>query len=337
MSLTRRALFGATAGLSATALLAACGTTEAAQPNGSTSATGASSAGSSSAATSSAPITVTDSRGKTITLTKPATRVVVLEWGPTEDVLTLGVQPVGVADVKGFSSWVTSQKLSGNPIDVGMRSEPSLESIAKAEPDLILGVEGSVPDTALAQAEKIAPVVLLTGAKASDPLGQVKKNFTDIALLLGKSTEATTIWQAFEAHVSESKAKLASFTTPYVFSYVNVQGSSVDVRMHSDRSVPGAVAKQLGLKNAYTEPGDEGWGIGSLDLEGLTKLDPTLTFLNWANGTTDATAALANNAVWKGLQFVKDGRVKSAANGIWVYGGPASLTQWVDELVAKLA
>ncbi|MGJ6980301.1 ABC transporter substrate-binding protein [Aestuariimicrobium soli] len=332
MSLTRRALFGATAGLSATALLAACGTTEAAQPNATTATTGASSAGS-----SSAPITVTDSRGKTITLDKPATRVVVLEWGPTEDVLTLGVQPVGVADVKGFTSWVTSQKLTGDPIDVGMRSEPSLESIAKAEPDLILGVEGSVPDTALAQAEKIAPVVLLTGAKASDPLGQVKKNFTDTALLLGKSAEAETIWQAFESHIADSKSKLVSVTTPYVFSYVNVQGSAVDVRMHSDRSVPGAVGKLLGLTNAYTEPGDDGWGIGSLDLEGLTKLDPTLTFLNWANGTTDSTTQLANNAVWKGLQFVKDGKVKAAANGVWVYGGPASLTQWVDELVKQLA
>lgn len=333
MSLTRRALFGATAGLSASALLAACGTTEAAQPNGTTSATGASSATSAT----SAPITVTDSRGKTITLDSPATRVVVLEWGPTEDVLTLGVQPVGVADIAGFTSWVTSQKLSGDPIDVGMRTEPSLESIAKAAPDLILGVEGSVPDTALAQAEKIAPVVLLTGAKASDPLGQVKKNFTDTALLLGKSSEAAAIWQAFETHVADSKAKLAGVTTPYVFSYVNVQGSTVDVRMHSDRSVPGAVAKQLGLKNAYTEPGDEAWGIGSLDLEGLTTLDPTLTFLNWANGSTDSTAGLAKNAVWQGLEFVKQNRVKSAANGIWVYGGPASLTQWVDELVAKLS
>ncbi|CAI9401568.1 MULTISPECIES: ABC transporter substrate-binding protein [Aestuariimicrobium] len=338
MSLTRRALFGASAGLSATALLAACGTTEAAQPRTSASSGGSSAAssGSSSAATARA-ITVIDSRGRTITLAKPATRVVTLEWGPTEDVLTLGVQPVGVADVKGFGSWVSSQKLSAAPIDVGMRSEPSLESIARAEPDLILGVEGSVPDTALAQAEKIAPVVLLTGAKASDPLGQVRRNFTDTALLLGRSAEAERIWSEFETHLADSAAKLASVTSPYVFSYVNVQGSSVDVRMHSDRSVPGAVAKKLGLTNAYTEPGDEAWGIGSLDLEGLTTLDPSLTFLNWANGTTDPTKALAGNAVWKGLPFVRDGRVKAAANGIWVYGGPASLTQWVDELVTLLA
>src|SRR4051794_29456841 len=151
MPMTRRALFGASAGLSATALLAACGTTDAPTPQQ----TGAQSTDTQSSTQASGgvagqKISVTDSRGKTITLDKPATRVVVLEWGPTEDVLTLGVEPVGVADIKGFTSWVSAQKLTGDPIDVGMRSEPSLESIAKAAPDLILGTEGSVPDTALA-------------------------------------------------------------------------------------------------------------------------------------------------------------------------------------------
>ena len=329
MSLTRRALFGATAGLSVTAVLTACGTTEAAQSNSSAPAPGPTGG--------SGPITMTDARGKTITLAQAATRVVTLEWGPTEDVLTLGVQPVGVADAKGFSSWVSSQKLSGNAVDVGLRTEPSLDSLARANPDLILGVIGSVPDTALAQAEKIAPVVLLTGANAKDPLGQVKQNFFDTAALLGKSTSAAMIWADFQTHLTDSAAMLTTASTPYVFSYVNVQGSSVDVRMHSDRSVPGAIAKQLGLTNAYTEPGDDAWGIGSLDLEGLTTLDPKLTFLNWANGSTDTTAQLTNNAVWKNLQFVKDGKVKPAANGIWVYGGPASLTQWVDELVTLLS
>ena len=329
MSLTRRALFGATAGLSATAVLTACGTTDAAQPN--------SSATTPAATGGSGPITITDSRGKTITLARPASRVVTLEWGPTEDLLTLGVPPVGVADTKGFGSWVSSQELSGDTIDVGLRTEPSLDSIARANPDLILGVTGSVPDTALAQAEKIAPVVLLTGANAKDPLGQVKQNFLDTAALLGKGESAATIWADFQSHLTGSAAKLTHVTNPYVFSYVNVQGSNVDVRMHSDRSVPGAIAKQLGLTNAYTEPGDDAWGIGSLDLEGLTTLDPSLTFLNWANGSTDTTAQLANNAVWNNLQFVKDGKVKPAANGIWVYGGPASLTQWVDELVTLLS
>ncbi|MEE3922723.1 hypothetical protein V2I01_43185 [Micromonospora sp. BRA006-A] len=66
-------------------LIAGCGTTEepAAVP---------------SDAASTGPVTVTDSRGKTITLKSPATKVVGLEWGEVEMLVGLGVMPVGVAD-----------------------------------------------------------------------------------------------------------------------------------------------------------------------------------------------------------------------------------------------
>nr|BFE86991.1 hypothetical protein GCM10020093_095920 [Planobispora longispora] len=44
---------------------------------------------------------MTDDRGKQITLDRPAAKVVALEWGEAEMVVSLGVMPVGVADVKG--------------------------------------------------------------------------------------------------------------------------------------------------------------------------------------------------------------------------------------------
>ena len=75
--------------------LGACGTTEnAAAPETSSSAAGG-------------PVTVTDSRGKEITLKAPATKVVGLEWGEVEMLVSLGVMPVGVADPKGYGTWVT--------------------------------------------------------------------------------------------------------------------------------------------------------------------------------------------------------------------------------------
>src|SRR5690606_26094626 len=80
--------------LAAVVVLAACGTTEAPVPE-----TAA------SAEPSAAPVTVTDSRGKEVTLDRPATRVVSLEWGETEMLVSLGVMPVGAADVKGFATW----------------------------------------------------------------------------------------------------------------------------------------------------------------------------------------------------------------------------------------
>ena len=85
----------AAAAAAAALLLTGCGTTEAP----------AASAESSAAAEA---ITVTDARGKEVKLDGPATRVVGTEWNVVENLVTLGVMPVGVADVEGYSAWVTA-------------------------------------------------------------------------------------------------------------------------------------------------------------------------------------------------------------------------------------
>lgn len=322
MPISRRATLGA---VLVAPLLVACGTTEAPVTSSAI-----------ETATGGA-VTVTDARGVTVTLDAPATRVVTLEWGPTEDVLTLGVDPVGAADPAGFGTWVTSQTLPDDVIDVGLRTEPSLESIAKAEPDLILGIEGSIPEEAIEQAEEIAPVVLLTGSDATQPLENMRQNFLTTAQLLGRTAEAETTLAAMDTAFAEAATALEGQTQPYVFTYINTTGSAVDLRMHSDRSLPGAVAAELGLVNGYTEPGDDVWGIGSLDLEGMTTLPANTRILYWASGGADPVTDLTGNAVWESLDAVKDGEVHPAADGIWVYGGPASLTQWADDLVSILA
>ena len=96
-----RRLFVAPAVAALLLLLAACGTTEEADPapepissdDADTTDDGAGAGG---------PITVVDSRGEEVTLDAPATDVVALEWMQAEVLVTLGVMPVGVADVEGL-------------------------------------------------------------------------------------------------------------------------------------------------------------------------------------------------------------------------------------------
>ncbi|KAF6582703.1 ABC transporter substrate-binding protein, partial [Paenibacillus sp. EKM205P] len=74
-----------------------------------------------------------------LTLDKPAQRVVVLEWTFTEDLIALGVQPVGNADNANYKVYVTPEAaLDSNVVDVGTRNEPNLEAIASLKPDLII-------------------------------------------------------------------------------------------------------------------------------------------------------------------------------------------------------
>ena len=46
--------------------------------------------------------------------------------------------------------------------------------------------------------------------------------------------------------------------------------------------------------------------------------------------------ALAKDKVWTSLPFVKKGNVHRLPDGIWMFGGPESMNQYVDSLVAAL-
>ena len=316
--------------LSAAALASAlvgCGTTEdAVQPVASEAA----------ASGGVGAITVTDDRGKEVTLPRPATRVVTLEWVNTENLVTLGVQPVGAADLKGYRAWVSSAAVTGTPVDVGLRGEPSLESVAEAQPDLILGISDSIPEGAMAQMEKIAPVVVLKGADATRPAELMRQNFVTTAKLVGKEAEAERTLADLEARISTAKGRVEAAGkagAPYVFSYLYEAGNQVALRMHGSGSQPGYFAEQLGLKNAWADAGDQQWGLSDADIEGLTKLPADTEFLYWGNAESDpVTTTLPKNAVWKRLGFVQQDAVTKAADKIWVYGGPASMMQWVDDV-----
>jgi ferric hydroxamate transport system substrate-binding protein len=92
------------------------------------------------AGTTGFPVTIENARND-VTLEGPAQRVVALEWTYVEDLLALGIQPVGVADIEGYNSWVkVPVALDPSVEDVGLRGEPNLEKIAALKPDLIIDV-----------------------------------------------------------------------------------------------------------------------------------------------------------------------------------------------------
>ena len=172
-----RTRFTALIAVVAALTLGACGTTEnAAAPDTSASAAGG-------------PVTVTDSRGKEITLKAPATKVVGLEWGEVEMLVSLGVMPVGVADPKGYGTWVTSAKLDPGVKDVGTRGEPSVDSIVALQPDLVV-MEDDRGANIVSQLEKFVPVVVAKGSDATDNLGRMRTDLNMIAKAVGKTTEA---------------------------------------------------------------------------------------------------------------------------------------------------
>lgn len=315
------ALVAATAAL----LLSACGTTEnAASP-------------ASSSSSASGPVTVTDSRGKQVTLKAPATKVVGLEWGEVEMLVSLGVMPVGVADTKGYATWVTAAKLDAGVKDVGTRAEPSVDSIVALQPDLVV-MEDDRGGALVTQLEKYVPVIVTKGSDAKDNLGRMRSDLNMIAQAVGRTTEAEKLLADFDAAIADGKKKIADAGAagrPFAIADGWKEGSTVSIRMFGQGALVSQLGIQLGLTNAWTGKTDEVWGLGQTDVEGLTGLkDPNLHFFYNASDGDDVFAdGLASNAIWKSLPFVKQGNLHRMPDGIWTFGGPLSGKQYIDQLV----
>ncbi|MFG3440784.1 ABC transporter substrate-binding protein [Nonomuraea sp. NPDC047897] len=325
MPLLRRTLTG----LIAVLALAACGTTEtpAAQPAAAGTASGS----------PAGPITVTDARGKQVKLDRPATKVIALEWGEAEALVSLGVMPVGVADVKGYGTWVTAAKLDASVKDVGTRQEPSVDSIAALQPDLIV-MEDERDSPLVGQLEKIVPVIVAKGSDASGNMQRMRDDLKMIATAVGKTAEADKLFADLDAALADGRQKLAAAGAagkPFVMADGWKEGSTISIRLFGKGSLVSDVAEQLGLKNAWTGKVDPAWGLGTTDVEGLTALkDPGIRFFYNASDGVDVFAdGLATNAIWKSLPFVQKQQVNELPPGIWTFGGPLSCAQYAEALV----
>ncbi len=155
-------------------VLSACGTTE--EPSAAEElAAVASAACAEDVATSAGPVTLTDAFGRTVEMDRPAERVAVLEWQQTEDVLSLCLTPVAVADPAGYATWSTAETLPDGIEDVGVRGEPNLDALFRTDPDLVV-IEAYAPDDPIIeQLERYdVPVLATKGADAADPIGQMR-------------------------------------------------------------------------------------------------------------------------------------------------------------------
>ncbi|MDQ0372413.1 ABC transporter substrate-binding protein [Cellulomonas humilata] len=310
-------------------LLTACGTTE-----------DAADAPSASSAAAGETITIEDDRG-TVELDGPAVNVVSLEWGLTENLLTLGVTPVGAADVAGYNTWDTVVPLDESTPDVGMRGEPSLDAISALEPDLVVTTT-DLPAEVIEQIEAEYPVIALRGSDASDPIGKMERTLQILGEATGTSDAAEAALADFDAKVADAKTQLDEAGLAGA-SYTMADGwlsdGAVSIRMYTPGSFLGGVAGELGLENAWTGEGDPDYGLAQTDVEGLTGLGGDVHFLYVGNDTDGGDAfkdGLAGNAIWEQLPFVVAGQTTRLPDGIWMFGGPESAAAFIDATVAAL-
>lgn len=341
----------AVTGVAALALLfsaTACGTTDVSSSAAEKSPAAASATcADDTTATSTDPVSMTDDLGRTLELEKPAERVVVLEWQEIEDALTLCVTPVGVASPEGYSTYVTAEKLPEGVASVGERGEPDLDSIYALNPDLIIVDAFSEEDPVVAQLDKgDVPVLVVKGNDSSDPIGNMKSVFSQVAKATGRTERATAVLNEFDAHLAQKKQEVADVkvaTSDFLFFDGWVDGSNLTIRPYTDGALFTELGKELGLTPVWNDEINKSFGSGGVnkeyglaqtDVEGLAGVGEANLFYSNDAGT-GWTTELQSSEIWKNLTAVKEGRTFQFPN-VWGAGGPKSTSQAVDAFTDAL-
>nr|WP_115995109.1 iron-siderophore ABC transporter substrate-binding protein [Cohnella lupini] len=268
-------------------------------------------------------------------------RVVVLEWTHAEDVLALGVQPVGIADIENMNKWVRLPvKIDASATDLGDRSTPNMELLASLKPDLIIGTKFNL-EKSYDTFSKIAPTLVYDAYPPEgqgDQYEEMLNTFNQIADVLGKKPEAEAVLANLDKAYEAAKAKVVASgkdKIPFVLAMAYSNQNAVTFRLSTDNSMAVKILEHIGLTNAYKAPQFEIYGFTTADVEAL----PTLQDANFLHMIQESDNVIENqlkdNAVWKGLNFVKENRIFALGGDMWPYGGPLS-AQIMAETTADL-
>lgn len=321
-------------------VVSGCGSNQnnASGTNGAADNTTAANAGSES---TSGPIVLKDDKGE-VKLDKPAQRVVVLEWTFTEDIIALGVQPVGNADNENYKLYVTSEApLDASVTDVGSRDEPDLETIASLKPDLIIANTGG-HEGIYDQLKGIAPT-LIFGLYPEEGQGDqytiMEDTFKTIAAAVGKTAEGDKVLADLDAHYAAAKTKLTeagkeglNYVLTQAYSYQN----AATLRLFTDNSLAVQTLDRIGLKNDWKPEKFEAYGFTTSTVEALPAVQDSNLMYIVQKDDNIFTKELKDNSVWNGLNFVKENRTFGLSSTTWVFGGPISSKVIVDEVINTL-
>lgn len=267
------------------------------------------------------PRTVRHASGTTEIAEQPK-RVVVLDTGELDDVLALGITPVGMVTTEGahpVPSYLADQVKDVDT--VGTINELDLEAIAELEPDLILGSQLRA-DTLHEELESIAPTVF-----SIRPGFPWKENFMLVGEALGMENKATDVLNDYAKATDELDEAVDGNPTISLVRFMPER-----LRLYGNKSLIGVILDDAGL--ARPEPQDIAELAVEISPENLDQAGGDYVFYT-SYGDPEATGETAalSGSQWSGMPAVKDDRAFRVEDDIWFLGlGPIGAGQIVDDL-----
>ncbi|KIF72906.1 iron siderophore-binding protein [Streptomyces sp. 150FB] len=321
-------------------LLTACGSDPAEKPSDNTP----------GVATGAFPVTVEHAFGST-TIPKAPQRVVTVGYTDDQDVLALGVKPVGMVDqypnpagktpdINTQWPWV-KDKWGGARPEVIMNngdSGPNYEKIAALRPDLIIAVYSEIDQDAYDKLSKIAPTVGRTKGEKEPFSAPWQQNAVHIAKALGKADEGAKLVQGIQDKLDAARKAHPEFAKQTA---VALSWYKDSVAPFTTTDVRGRLLTGIGYKGATGIDKIAGGEFSTvLSPERMDLVDVDHIFV--INDKADQEA-LKKFALFTNLSAVKDGKVTYLLDSEGPAVGAAmsqstllSLPYAIDELVKSV-
>jgi ABC-type Fe3+-hydroxamate transport system substrate-binding protein len=274
-------------------------------------------------------------------------RIVALDWSASENLLTMGIQPVGVADLAGMKQYLRPEGLPPEIVDVGTGAEPNLEKIAALEPDLIF-VETFTPANVYDQLSDIAPTVMYSNAPPTEGspthLESLEQNIILVAEAANVREKGVELVERLHNKYDEAAQKLEAASlkgAKVVFAAADPpygDYSFSTLRLFDSTFFTPQILSRMGLETAVTEKyGLENQGMKVVGIEGLAAVDgPDVhLFYMHAAGQDPFESEWKDNPVWTNLEIAKSGKAYPLPT-LYVYGGVEKTEELVDMVVAAL-
>lgn len=267
-------------------------------------------------------------------------RIVALEWTYAEDLLALGIQPVGVADIAGYNGWVSIPvTLDETVADVGTRNAPNLETIVSLNPDLILAVSFRVVDN-YDELSAIAPTLVFNPYPEDFSISQfdeMETTFMAIAEAVDRVQDGEQVLSDMHNYFATAQAALADAGHAGE-GFILSQGWAVEnvatFRLFTDNALAVEILTNLGMENVW-DADPTLYGFTEIGIEGFADLlDKSFGFFYVA--PADANEAFAASPLWASLPFIRDERAYWLGPDVWLFGGPLSAELLVDTVLAAM-
>ena len=273
------------------------------------------------------PRTLTHAMGTTELKSAPK-RVVVLDVGEFDNVVSLGVKPVGYAPSEGDAAIPSYlKKDAGNPKNVGTINNLNLEAIAGLKPDLILGSQLRAAD----KYDRSSP-------RSRRPCSP------SVRASPGRRTTSSTPrrWtrpprrRASSTRTRRRPTKLGEDIGPDKPTISMVRYLPDRIRLYAKASFIGTILEDAGLPRPKNQQIND--LAAEISPEKIDEADADWIFTGvYGDPKTTKRDTAQSNPLWKNLKAVKEGRAKDVPDETWYLGlGVTAANLVLDDLRADL-